>query len=99
MKYIRTTDNKLYEVRTTDYGEKYLIRPGELIPMWNTGAYEIAKQADLIEMLCDEFVLVNPLRFRKPKTATELDKDFIDMFILTQIKKMRFMQVSGHHPD
>jgi len=41
--------------------------------------YEIIKQADTIEELCDEFILVAPYRFRRPKTATELEKDFEEM--------------------
>lgn len=73
MKYIRTKE--------TEYGciidtEKYLKETGEecYIPK-----NEIIKQADTIEELCDEFVLVNEYRFKKPKTATELEKDFDEM--------------------
>lgn len=58
MKYIRTKNGKIYELQETKNGEKYLVRNGELIPLWNTKAYEILTQSDTIEELCDEFVLV-----------------------------------------
>jgi len=53
MKYIRTKDDKIYELQAAKSGEKYLVRRNELIPMWNTNEYEIIKQADTIEELCD----------------------------------------------
>lgn len=37
------------------------------------------KFADTIEELCDEFVLVASYRFRRPKTATELEKELYEM--------------------
>ncbi len=43
---------------------------------WNE---EIVAKANTIEELCDEFVLVAPYRFRRPKTTTELEKDFEEM--------------------
>lgn len=57
MRYIRTKDGKIYELQETKSGEKYLVRTNELIPLWNTKAYEIVKQADTIEELCDRYVL------------------------------------------
>lgn len=43
---------------------------------------EVIKQADTIPELFDELVLVAPYRFRRPKTATELEKDFEEMIDL-----------------
>lgn len=60
MKYIRTKDNKIYELRETKNKEKYLVRTNELIPLWNTNEYEVLKEADTIEELVDELVIHNP---------------------------------------
>ena len=67
MKYIRTEDGRI--LKGSDYGF------GVGMPYKN---YDV-KVADTVEELFDEVVLVAPYRFRKPKTATELDKDFEEM--------------------
>ena len=67
MKYIRTKDGRI--LKGSNYGF------GVGMPYKN---YDV-KIADTIEELCDEFVLVNEYRFKKPKTATELEKDFDEM--------------------
>lgn len=79
MKYIRTKDG-IYESEKVSCDDKYVYKY-EVRPIWcvNQDQEEIISQADTIEELCDEFVLVAPYRFRKPKTATELDKDFDEM--------------------
>lgn len=66
----------------TKLEEKYIRKKNEIFeynPLLNVSVYKDTIQADTIEELCDEFVLVAPYRFRKPKTATELDKDFDEM--------------------
>lgn len=66
MKYIRTKD------------EIYLnILDGVLSPQ--TWIDRVIEEADTIEDLCDEFVLVAPYRFKRPKTATELEKELYEM--------------------
>ena len=66
MKYIRTKD-RIVELKKMTINDKL------------TDDYIHEKVADTIEELCDEFILVNEYRFRKPKTATELEKDFDEM--------------------
>ena len=39
----------------------------------------IVASSDNLQDLFDEVVLVNPYRFKKPKTSTELEKDFDEM--------------------
>ena len=94
MKYIRTKDGRVVAwgehgwIKGDDisvvyggfcfgYNEGHLQRVKEVLNKYcNT---DILKYADTIEELCDEFVLVNKYRFKKPKTATELEKDFDEM--------------------
>ncbi len=61
-RYVRTKDDKLYEVQSASNGQKYLVRTGELIPMWNnkkwnTKAFKIIKESDNIEDLFDEITV------------------------------------------
>jgi hypothetical protein len=58
MRYIRTKGG-IYELQKTKSGEKYLVKTNELIPEWNTEKYEVIRQADTIEELCDELVATN----------------------------------------
>lgn len=67
MKYIRTKEGRI--LKGSNYGF------GVGMPYKN---YDV-KVADALEELMDEFVLVNGYRFRKPKTATELNKDIYEM--------------------
>lgn len=78
MRYIRTEDNRIYEITKVEYNEdidmnQYFYKGGHI------NSHEVIKQANTIEGLCDEFVLVAPYRFRKPRTGRELDKDFEEM--------------------
>ena len=91
MRYIRTKDGRIID--TSTYLDKCFVKEqqgGEC--KWEKFGLgcgncrynelkkvEIIKQADTIEELCDEFVLVAPYRFKKPRTGRELDKDFEDM--------------------
>ena len=65
MRYIRTKDGKIYELQKTKSGEKYLVKTNELIPEWNE-AREVIKQADTIEELCDEAVVIDQSNYNKP---------------------------------
>ena len=80
MKYIRTKDGRIYELQETEDGEKYLIRTGELIPMWNTEAYEILAQADTIDELCDRFVLIDRNEYESPIDEELIGKRYEAMF-------------------
>lgn len=83
MKYIRTKDG-IYVL--VDYlgihdGKRYALMDdvkGNRITMCQEPE-ELHRLADTIEELCDDFVLVAPYRFKRPKTAGELDKDFEEM--------------------
>ena len=89
MKYIRTKDGRIIENKNyVDDRVMILIdtKTKKVIYKVNNNAfgieeheYSIIQQSDTIEELMDEFVLVDPYRFRKPKTATELDKDLEEM--------------------
>lgn len=70
MKYIRTKDGRIVDALEYHSNDKKY--------HWFT-LEEENNTADTIEELCDEFVLVAPYRFRRPKTATELEKDFEEM--------------------
>ena len=69
MNYIRTKDG-LYESEKVSHDDKYVYKY-EVRPIWcvNQDQKEIIKQADTIEELCDEFVVVAngfPFRFIRP---------------------------------
>ena len=87
MKYIRTKDKRILKVFKDNVG-LYQENDGVAYYRKETIDFEtsyylpksqIVNQADSIEELCDEFVLVSPYRFKKPKTATELEKDLEEM--------------------
>ena len=63
------------------YADGTLQEVGDEFVRINKQDYKVSKQriGDTIEELCDEFVLVNKYRFKRPKTATELEKDFDEM--------------------
>ena len=67
MKYIRTKDGRILKGNNYDFGVG--------MPYKN---YDV-RVADNVEELFDELILVAPYRFKKPKTATELEKDFEEM--------------------
>ncbi len=80
MKYVRTKDGI---IDTEKLFNNYKNSGG----LWNyndwylflTKDTKILNFSDFLETICDEFVLVNEYRFKRPKTATELEKDFYEM--------------------
>ena len=82
-KYIRTKTGHICKIRSkqkrlngeydTWYGN-----PSTSF-LYNFNHEVIDRESDNLEELCDDFVLVAPYRFKRPKTATELDKDFEEM--------------------
>lgn len=74
MKYIRTKTK--IETIETKLDNKELF---DYLAQFDNYKDDLIKVADTIEEACDEFVLVAPYRFRKPKTATELEKDLEEM--------------------
>ena len=80
-KYIRTKDG-IFEHNEKDKLDGVVINDKHhVVCCGNRLVFEdeVIRQADTIEELCDEFILVAPYRFRHPKTATELDKEFYEM--------------------
>lgn len=91
MKYVRTKNGRIYKLQETKNGEKYLIRTGELIPMWNTKAYEILAQADTIEELCD-YALYEERGIQQVKRfPEECNLDFIrELFLHGFVENLKF---------
>ena len=82
MKYVRTKDGRIHcflGKNKDEFGFYYLDTNKEDKYRCDNNYYRDCKEADTIEELCDEFILVAPYRFRRPKTATELEKDFEEM--------------------
>lgn len=85
MKYIRTKDG-IYEQMFPDCETQRISFDHKTIePAYYTinhdwvAKKDVINQADNLDELCDDFVLVAPYRFKRPKTAGELDKDFEEM--------------------
>ena len=82
MKYIRTKDGRIAEIKDNMFVKQSdvlrLVYKNKPYVCVINGDDEIIKQADTIEELCDEFILVAPYRFRNPKTTTELEFDKFD---------------------
>ena len=80
MKYIVSIyESRIYEVEdefTDPHGTHWYSCESGTIQL---EAKEVVKEVEDLLELFDDFVLVAPYRFRRPKTATELDKDFDDM--------------------
>lgn len=84
MKYVRTKDG-IYERMFPDDEQQISFDHKTIEPAYFTtqrdwvAQKDVIRQADNLEELCDDFVLVAPYRFKRPKTAGELDKDFEEM--------------------
>jgi hypothetical protein len=82
--FVRTKDNQIIDIEKLrkDFDIKIVgnyLQTFHKFGFTPADTFELVCQADTIELLCDEFVLVSPYRFKRPRTASELNKTFEEM--------------------